>query len=314
MNKIVDNQTYARQLVTGDLDKLLSAADRLRTKYFGKTIKLCSIVNAKSGKCSEDCCFCSQSIHYNVNIPEYELKKPKEILAAAKDAEKIGAKRFGIVTSGRGIISDKEWYSICESIKLIKKETKLFIDASLGCLDNYKARSLKKTGLDRYHHNLETSPGFFPKICKTHIYQDRINTAKAVKEANLELCCGGLFGLGESWDDRIELAFILKKINPDSVPINFLNPMPGTPLEKTYLLTQEECLRIIALFRLILVNKDISICGGRENNLGDMQKLMFYAGANGTMLGNYLTTFGKKPEEDLKMIEDLGLSIWKGKK
>lgn len=308
--EMVNNKSEALKLIEGDLYNLLSIANKVREKHFGRSIKFCSVVNAKSGKCSEDCKFCSQSSHYNANIAEYRLKEPKEILSAAKDVQKNGAVRFGIVTSGRRIVSEEEWGLIYDSIKLLRVETSLLIDASLGYLDLEHARLLKEGGLSRYHHNLETSPAFFPKICTTHNYEDRLNTVRVVKEAGLELCCGGLFGLGESWNDRIELGFILKEIDPDSVPLNFLNPIPGMPLADTHLLTPEECLRIIALFRLILPDKDISVCGGREKNLCNMQNQMYCAGANGTMLGNYLTTLGRAPQEDLQMIEDLGLVRW----
>ena len=304
---MVNNKTDVLNLIKGDLYDFLYIANKVREKYFGKTIKFCSIVNAKSGRCSEDCRFCSQSSYYNTNITEFGFKKPQEILSAAKDAGQNGAVRFSIVTSGRGIRNEDEWQRIYETIGLLRKETSLFIDASLGCLDPEHARLLKEAGLIRYHHNLETSPEFFPKICTTHSYEDRLNTVKVVKKVGLELCCGGLFGLGESWDDRIELAFILREINPDTIPLNFLNPIPGTPLADTNLLTPRECLRIIALFRLILPDKDICICGGREKNLHDLQSWIYYAGANGSMLGNYLTTFGREPKEDVEMIERLGL-------
>lgn len=311
MKEMVNNKKEALKFIKGDLYDLIYIANKIREKHFGKAIKFCSIVNAKSGLCSEDCRFCSQSARYNASVDQYDLKKPQEILSAAVNAQRNSATRFGIVTSGHRIISEKEWELIYESIELLNKETSLLIDASLGCLDPEHAVLLKKAGLNRYHHNLETSSRFFPQICTTHSYEDRLNTVKVVKKAGLELCCGGLFGLGETWDDRIELAFALKEINPDSVPLNFLNPVLGTPLENVKLLTPFECLRIIALFRLVFPDKDICVCGGREKNLCDMQDRMFSAGANGTMIGNYLTTLGRAPEEDLNMIEALGLVKWK---
>lgn len=294
-------------LLDWDIYDLLYTANKIREKYCGNKIKFCSIVNAKSGRCSEDCKFCSQSAHYNTNTPEYGLKEPHEILFFAKNAEKNGSRRFGIVTSGHSLTDEKDWQKIYEIISLLKKETNLIIDASLGCLDLEHAKLLKKTGLTRYHHNLETSLQFFPKICSTHNFSDRLNAVKIVKAAGLELCCGGLFGIGEDWKDRIELASILKEIEPDSVPLNFLNPIPGTPLESAKPLNPLEILRIIAIYRIILPKTDISVCGGRERNLRDLQSWIFYAGANATMLGNYLTTPGRPPKEDLQMIEDLGL-------
>lgn len=295
------------RLLEIDLYDLLYIANRTREKYCGDKIKFCSIVNAKSGRCGEDCKFCAQSGHFNAKVPEYDLKNPEEILSAAQSAEKNGAKRFGIVTSGNRINSENDWRKVYEAINLIKCKTSLIVDASLGCLDLDRARLLKKAGLTRYHHNLETSPRHFPRVCTTHNFTDRLNTAKIVKNAGLELCCGGLFGIGETWDDRIEFAFILKELGPDSIPLNFLYPVPGTPMEGAKLLRPQEILRIIAIFRIVLRDKDISICGGREHNLRSLQSWMFYAGANATMLGNYLTTMGNSPENDLQMVRDLSL-------
>ena len=306
---MVDNKEKLKKLVTGDLYELLYRANKLREEHFGKEIKFCSVINAKSGKCSEDCCFCSQSTHYNADVVEYKLKKSTEILIVARDAEKSGAKRFGIVTSGKGVIAEEEWEEIYRSIELLNRETKLLIDASLGCIDLEHAKKLKQSGLNRYHHNLETSEKYFTNVCTTHSYRDRLNTLEVIKGSELELCSGGLFGLGETWNDRIELALTLKEINPNAVPINFLNPIAGTPLANKKILTSSECLRIIALYRLILPDKDICVCGGREKNLDSMQNWMYFAGANGSMLGNYLTTAGRDPKEDLKMIKDLGLIL-----
>lgn len=292
---------YIEMVNNWDLYDLLYTANRIRERHCGNKIKFCSIVNAKSGRCSEDCKFCAQSSHYNTEAPEYDLKEPQEILSIAK---KSSAPRFCIVTSGRRV---DDWGKIYDTIRLLRKETTLKVEASLGCIDLEHAVLLKEAGLARYNHNLETSPNFFPHICTTHSFNDRLNTARAIKKVGLELCCGGIFGLGETWDDRIELACVLKELNPDSVPLNFLHPRPGTPLENIKPLEPHEVLRIIAVFRIILADRDIFICGGREHNLRSLQSWMFYAGANATMMGNYLTTAGNPPEEDLRMIEDLGL-------
>lgn len=289
------------ELNNAELYDLLYIANKIREKNFGNKIKFCSIVNAKSGRCSEDCRFCSQSSHYETDSPEYDLKEPQEILSIAKESR---ASRFCIVTSGR---RPDDWEKICDIIRLLKKETKLIIEASLGCIDIEHAKMLKEAGLTRYNHNLETSPGFFPNICTTHSFRDRLNTVRIIKEAGLELCSGGIFGMGETWDDRIDLAFILSEQRPHSIPLNFLHPVPGTPLENIKPLNPQDILRIIAIFRIVLPASDIYICGGREKNLRDLQSWMFYAGANATMLGNYLTTPGNPPEKDLQMIEDLGL-------
>lgn len=287
-----------------DIYDLLYIANRIRQGYCGDRIKFCSIVNAKSGRCSEDCKFCAQSIHYKTGAPEYPLKSPEEILIAAKEAQRNGSNRFCIVTSGRQV---SDWDSIYRIIRLLKKETNLKVEASLGCIDLKHAKQLKEAGLTRYNHNLETSPRFFPNICTTHSFNDRLNTARIIKEVGLELCCGGIFGMGETWEDRIELAIILKELDPNSIPLNFLRPIPGTPLGNITPISPLEILRIIAIYRIILPDKDIFICGGREYNLRSLQSWMFYAGANATMLGNYLTTTGNPPQEDLKMVEDLGL-------
>lgn len=303
------NQSELLGLLEIDLYDLLYAANKLRQKNFGNKIKFCSIVNAKSGKCSEDCRFCAQSGHYSGNAPEYNLKEPQEILEAAKEAERNGSKRFGIVTSGNNISSEGDWEKIYRTIKLLRNETSLIVDASLGALSLEQANFLKEAGLTRYHHNLETSPRFFPQICTTHTFRDRLKTVEVVKATGMELCCGGLLGLGETWVDRIELALVLRDIKPDSVPLNFLHPIIGTPLQNINSLKPQEILKIIALFRIVLPEINISVCGGREQNLRNLQSWMFYAGANAAMLGNYLTTIGNPPEKDLQMIEDLGLVI-----
>jgi len=297
-----------QELLKLNLYDLLYLANKIRENHFGRKIKLCSIVNAKSGKCSENCRFCAQSAHNNASIEEYNLKQPEDILKAAKNAEKKGAKRFGIVTSGNSICTGKDWEIIVETIRLLVKKTSLIVDASLGALDIENAKLLKSAGLKRYHHNLETSKRFFPKICTTHTFNDRLKTAIAVKQSGLELCCGCLFGLGETWGDRINLAFTLKSINPDCIPLNFLHPVKGTPLANRIQLSPLEILKIIALFRIILPTTDISICGGRVHNLRNLQGWIFYAGANATMIGNYLTTQGNSPEKDLEMIRDLGFT------
>lgn len=306
---MVNNKSDALKLIEVDLYDLLYTANRIREKNFGNVIKFCSIVNAKSGRCSEDCRFCSQSAHYKTNAPKYNLKEPEEILSAAVSAEKNGAKRFGIITSGAGIDNEKEWNKLYRTIDLLREKTSLIVDASLGIVSYKHAVELKKRGLTRYHHNLETSPSFFGKICTTHNYEDKFSTVEAVKSAGLELCCGGIFGLGENWEDRIDLAFILRDIRPNAVPINFLNPIAGTPMENNNFLTAQDCLRIIAIYRLIMPEMDISVCGGREKNLADMQSWMYYAGANASMLGNYLTTSGRDAREDVDMLERLGLCI-----
>lgn len=300
-------ETEALEFVNVDFCDLLYVANKIREKYCGNKVLLCGIVNAKSGRCSEDCKFCAQSAHYNTDISKYEILGVDDILSKAVVAERNGAKRFGIVISGKGIFRAEEKKIVIEAIKEIKKTTSLKVDASLGCISCEDAILLRKAGLDRYHHNLETSPRFFPRICTTHSFEDRLATLENVKKAGLELCTGGLFGLGESWEDRIKLAFIIKKYDPVSVPLNFLFPIPNTPLENANYLTPKEILKIIAIFRLILPENDISVCGGREYNLRDLQSWIFFAGANGFMVGDYLTTKGRSVEDDLQLLKDLDL-------
>jgi biotin synthase len=287
---------------------LLYGANRIRQKFKDNTLDFCSIVNARSGKCSENCAFCAQSSHHKTEAPVFPLISQEEILRQAKSAHKAGACRFGIVTSGRGIHHNGDIKIIAEAIRWIAQELSIARCASLGELTAESADLLIKSGLQRYHHNLETSERFFPQICNTHTFQDRVKTIKIAKEAGFEVCSGGLFGLGEDWDDRIDLALTLMELDVDSVPLNFLSPVKGTPLQDNPPLAPMEIFKIIALFRYILPTKDIKVCGGREVNLGDFQSWIYYAGANGTLIGNYLTTSGRSPEEDFHIAKSLGLT------
>lgn len=286
---------------------LLAAASEIRECCKGKTISLCSIVNAKSGRCSEDCGFCAQSSHYRTTAPSYPLKSAAEIVSEAERAAESGAHFFGIVTSGKRISGRKEWSVIHAAIEGIN-ELGLKSCASLGIIDRQKALDLKAAGLFRYHHNLETSRSFFSRICTTHDYDEDVEAVRAAKEAGLSTCCGGLFGLGEDIDHRIELALTLKEIDVDSVPFNVLNPIPGTPLADAAPLHPIEILITIAIFRFILPEKDIKLCGGKEKNLRQLLPLGIMAGCNSLMTGNYLTTLGRNAVLDLEMIGDLGLS------
>jgi len=305
----------ARQLIStiknNNLLPLFELTDALRQHFKGNSVNLCSIINAKSGLCPEDCKFCAQSVHYKTHIKTYPLLRNTTILERAMNAVNSGARGFSIVTSGYGIDNKTELDDIAEAIREITEKTPLYRCASLGILNESELGYLKNAGLTKYHHNLETSRSFFPNICSTHPYEDDVEAIKAAKLVGLNVCSGGIFGIGETWDDRIELAFTLKELDVDSIPINFLNPIAGTPLAGKQLLSPTECLKIIAMFRLIMPEKDIVICGGREVNLRDMQSMIFYAGANGMMIGGYLTTSGRAIEDDLRMIHDLGLEITK---
>jgi biotin synthase len=290
----------------GLLPLLFYGACRIRDHYIGRGIGLCAIVNAKSGRCPEDCAFCAQSAHHQTEIEAYPLMGPDEILLKAQEAKAMGARRFAIVTSGKAL-SAKELDDAVQAIRLIKEEAGLIPCASLGMITKEAALLLKQAGLNRFHHNLETARSFFPRICTTHAYEEDLDTLRRAKEAGLQVCSGGIFGLGESPEQRLELAYTLKEQSVDSVALNFLDPIPGTPLEKAAPLAPLEHLRFVALFRFILPDKDIRICGGREYGLRDLHPLVFWAGASGIMIGNYLTTRGRDHQADLQMIQDLGL-------
>lgn len=287
--------------------EIFSVTDSIRRAHKGDGVNLCSIINAKSGLCREDCSFCSQSVNYSTGISEYPMVSTASIIEGAVSAERNGAREFSIVTSGTGVEKEKDVSTLIEALSGMKRSVNMERCASLGILRREVLERLREAGLQSYHHNLETSRSFFPSVCTTHDYEDDVETVRRAKELGFHVCSGGIFGLGESWEDRVELVTTLKELRVDSVPVNFLNPRPGTPLEKADSLTPMECLRIIALVRLMMPDKDIVVCGGRQVNLKDLQPLIFAAGANGMMIGNYLTTKGREPEEDLRMIRDLGL-------
>lgn len=291
-----------------DLVHLLSCANIIRDEFKGNAIDFCSIINAKSGKCSEDCTFCSQSAHYNANIKSYPLIAKEEIIKKAQRAASLGINRFSIVVSGRALENKKEWDNICEAINVISSTGIIKTCASLGTLTREAAGDLKKAGLTRYHHNLETAESYFSTICTTHPFSERVNTVIAAHEEGLEVCSGGLMGLGETLEQRIELAFALRDLAVDSIPINTLNPIAKTPLEKAPPVHPMEILKIIAIYRFINPKKGIRLCGGREKNLRSVQTLIFFAGANGVMTGDYLTTPGCDIKDDMQMIKDLMLT------
>ncbi len=285
---------------------LIFTANAVRKKYRGDKVELCAIVNAKSGKCSEDCSFCAQSSRYKTDSPVYPLVDKDEILKKAIEAKKHKVKRFSIVISGKKP-SKQEFKQIGETIEhLTKKEINTC--ASLGFLNYDELCYLRDCGLQRVHCNIESSEKFFPEICTTHSFSSKVQTLEQAKNAGLSICSGGVFGLGENWSDRVDMAYFLKELNVDSVPINFLIPIKGTPMEHRTPLSPIEALKIIALFRLILPQKDIRICGGRQL-LGEFSSWIFIAGANALMTGNYLTTQGRHYIDDLKFIENHGLEV-----
>lgn len=291
-----------------NLSFILAGAHLLREKTFGDRIECCAIVNAKSGLCAEDCAFCAQSSHHHTDAPVHALISREELVAAAREAEAQGARCFGIVTSGSRVRAGAEFDRVLSAIREIRAATRLAPAASLGLLDHARARALADAGCLTYHHNLETARSFFPKICTTHDYREDVETIEVAKSAGLRVCCGGLFGLGESLEQRVELALTLRELAVDSVPLNFLNPIPGTPLAGSSYLTPLDCLRIIAMFRCLLPNRRIIVCGGRQHNLRDLQSWIFMAGASGAMIGNYLTTSGRQLEDDRQMFRDLEMT------
>ena len=287
----------------------MAGAHRIKEECLGDRIDLCSIINAKSGRCAENCSFCSQSVHHQTQTPVYELKSCDEIVQGALQAEKEGNHCYGIVTSGTGVSLGEEFDRILEAIRRIGRETSIQPSASLGLLDKSSAAALAGAGCVTYHHNLETARSFFPEICTTHDYEDDVSTIRTAKQSGMQVCCGGIFGLGESLQQRVEMGLTLRELDVDSVPLNFLNPIPGTPLENNAFLTPMDCLRIITLYRYLLPDKRITVCGGREKNLRDFQSAIFMAGASGTMIGNYLTTTGRAQADDLQMIQDAEVVI-----
>jgi biotin synthase len=295
------------QLNNHSLFDLFALSNSARVYSRGNRIDLCSIVNAKSGACPEDCGFCSQSAHSRAQVKAYPLLKKDEILKAAASAKENGVKRFCIVTSGKKA-SQKDLKQICSLITGVRK-TGLLPCATLGMLDGAELQSLKDAGLHRYHNNLETSEAFFHEICTTHTYREKLRTIESAMSVGLSLCSGGIFGLGETWEDRIDLAFALSEIGVDSVPVNFLTPLQGTALEDRESLSPLEALKIIAIYRLILPRCEIRVCGGRPHTLRDLQSYIFQAGADGLLIGNYLTTQGRDPKDDIQMIRDLGLAF-----
>ncbi len=291
------------------LECLWDTAQAVRHEHKGNFVNTCGISNAKSGRCAEACSFCSQSAHFSTDAPKYQLKDAPTLAAEARDAWNNGVREFSLVASGRAMTSPKELATIKEAVATIREETGMQTCASLGLMSKESLAELREAGLQSVHHNLETARSFHANIVSTHSYDDEVDTVRAAKSLGMYTCSGGIFGMGESWEQRVELAMELRDLDVDSVPLNFLNPRPGTPLGEQADLTPEDCLKIVALYRLVLPTKDLIVCGGRAVNLGGRQTEIFRAGANGVMLGNYLTTAGRPADMDLDMIEAAGLVI-----
>ena len=293
---------------TADIFDLMAWANRIRERFKGNKIHLCSIVNAKAGACSENCSFCAQSSFHQTGSPRYGFVDPEPVLEAAEEANKHGVTAVGLVAAWKGLNEGPMLDEVCDRIRDLAQSGKTRPDASLGIIKSQKvADRLKEAGLECYGHNLETSRRFFPSQCTTHSYEDRIETIGYLKKAGIKICSGGIIGMGETRADRADLAFALKEVGANVVPINILNPIPGTPFEKNPPLPVMEILKTIACFRLILPRQEIMIAGGRTVNLRDAQSMIFMAGASALMVGNYLTTLNQSVEKDLQMLKDLGL-------
>ncbi|WP_435197346.1 biotin synthase BioB [Natronomonas sp. EA1] len=302
-------------LIAQPVGELAAAADYVRAQFGDDTVDACSIVNAKAGNCAEDCGFCAQSVHFDAGIETYGFLDPEEILEAAKRAERDGAQRFGIVVAEKGVSRERrpdEWQEVLRAIRLVRDETDVEVDASLGILTETEARILADEGINHYNHNIETSPRFFPEIVGTHSFEDRVETLEIAKAAGMDLCAGVILGMGETPTDRVDAAIALQEIGVSSLPVNVLNPIEGTPLGdrlgESAAISTDDLIRTIAVYRLLHPHARVRLTGGREVNLGtDEQHLPFEAGADGILTGDYLTTSGQSPGDDIEVIERAGL-------
>ncbi|MGZ4246608.1 MAG: biotin synthase BioB, partial [Solirubrobacteraceae bacterium] len=306
--------TPAEALRLGELEDhaeigaLVERAWKARVERFGDSTDMCSLVNAKSGGCAEDCGFCAQSKYAEAETPLHAMMEPEQILEHARAAEAAGAHRFCMVTQGQGL-SARDFEKVLAGARLVAQNTNLKRCVSIGHMSAQRAKALKEAGIQRVHHNVETAESYYPEVSTTVRYQGRLRTIDAVREAGLETCVGGILNLGETSEQRVEMAFQLAGINPTSVPINLLNPRPGTKFGDRELMDPWEVVKWIAIFRLILPEALFRLCGGRVENLGELQATAVKAGLNGVMMGNFLTTLGNTPDEDRAMVEELGLNV-----
>jgi biotin synthase len=291
-----------------EIEALVERAWRARVERFADATDLCSLVNAKSGGCAEDCGFCAQSRYAEAETPMHAMMEPDQILDHARAAEAAGAHRFCMVTQGQGL-SKRDFEKVLAGARLVARHTNLKRCASIGHMSSERARALREAGIQRVHHNVETARSYYPEVSGTVRYEGRLRTIDAVREAGLETCVGGILNLGETPDQRVEMAFELAEIDPTSVPINLLNPRPGTKFGDREHMDPAEAVKWIAIFRLILPDALFRLCGGRVENIGELQALAVKAGLNGVMMGNFLTTLGSTPEEDRALFEEHGLNV-----
>ncbi|MDR3259374.1 MAG: biotin synthase BioB [Fusobacteriaceae bacterium] len=312
-SKILERKKIERNealfLIDAPLDELCQSADEIRKKFCGNNLDMCTVIDEKSGKCSEDCKFCAQSAHYNGVVESHSLFSTDILLKDAEYNYNKGVPTYGLVTAGRKLQKD-EILEVSESIKILNDKIKMKYCASFGLLEEEELQILKNAGIKKIHNNLETSEGFFPSLCTTHTFSDKVKTIKAAQKIGLEVCSGGIFGVGESMEDRIDLAFSLSQLEIKSIPINFLNPIKGTPFEDYKVIPKEDALRIIAIFRFINPDSFIKLSGGRALVKGD--KEMLQSGANAVITGDLLTTTGTKIIDDIKLITELGYIVQGG--
>src|SRR5213596_1422782 len=291
-----------------DIEALVERAWQARVERFGDSTDMCSLVNAKSGGCAEDCGFCAQSRFAEAETPMHAMMEPEQMLEHARAAEAAGAHRFCMVTQGQGL-SKRDFEKVLEGARLVAEHTNLKRCASIGHMSVARAQALREAGIQRVHHNVETAESYYDEVSTTVRYAARLRTIDAVKEAGLETCVGGILNLGESREQRVEMAFELAMIDPTSVPINLLNPRPGTKFGDRPLMDPWEVVKWVAIFRLILPDALFRLCGGRVENLDELQPLAVKAGLNGVMMGNFLTTLNADPSDDRAMFTDLGLNV-----
>ena len=290
------------------IEALIERAWKARVERFADSTDMCSLVNAKSGGCAEDCGFCAQSRFAEADTPMHAMMEPEQILEHARAAEAAGAHRFCMVTQGQGL-SKRDFEKYLQGVRLVAEQTNLKRCASVGHMSAERARALREAGVQRVHHNVETAASYYDEVTTTVRYEGRLRTIRAVREAGLETCVGGILNLGESREQRVEMAFELAEIDPTSVPINMLNPRPGTKFGDREFMDPWEAVKWIAIFRLILPGALFRLCGGRVENLGELQQLAVRAGINGVMMGNFLTTLGNEPQADREMFAELGLNV-----
>ncbi len=306
---IIDGNRLNRQdnldfLITADLSRLCKGADRIRSALCGNGFELCSIINGKSGRCSEDCKFCAQSVHHCTEIDSYEFMDESKIVDECKYNASKGVHRFSIVTAGR-ILSKTDFEKELSAYENIKSKCKIELCASNGLLNDEQFKKLREAGVSRYHCNIETSRRFFPEICTTHTYNDKIRCIKLAKINGFSVCSGGIIGMGETWTDRLDMALSLSELEIDSIPINFLIPIKGTPLENAKSLNYDDILRTVAIFRYINPNAHIRLAGGRKL-MNDLGKQAFLSGVNSAITGDMLTTSGSGIDSDIELLKSIG--------